>query len=125
LQLGRFEWSSGLRAIVDGWRGRQRGPGQGACLSLRLCACTIDQIRHFKRVKLTLGILSNYDSDDGFGICFECVCCTMATSSIQGGKTALMWAVINIYGHADCVQLLIDSGAEKEAKSKVQYALNI
>jgi ankyrin repeat protein len=36
----------------------------------------------------------------------------------QGGYTALMWAAGN--GHADCVRLLIDAGADKEAKDHVR-----
>jgi ankyrin repeat protein len=35
----------------------------------------------------------------------------------QGGYTALIWAAI--IGHEDCVRLLLDAGANKEAKNKV------
>jgi ankyrin repeat protein len=34
--------------------------------------------------------------------------------SAQEGKTALMWAAEK--GHSDCVQLLLDAGADKKAK---------
>ncbi len=33
----------------------------------------------------------------------------------QDGETALMWAA----GHADCARLLLDAGADTEAKDKV------
>ncbi len=36
----------------------------------------------------------------------------------QGGYTALICAAI--HGHADCVSLLIDAGANKEAKTNVR-----
>jgi hypothetical protein len=36
---------------------------------------------------------------------------------LQGGSTALMWAVLA--GHVDCVRLLLGAGADKEAKDKV------
>ncbi len=41
-------------------------------------------------------------------------------SDSQVGWTALMDAAA--YGHADCVRLLIDAGADKEAKSDVRVA---
>ncbi len=36
----------------------------------------------------------------------------------QYGRTALIWAAAK--GHADCVRLLLDAGADKEAKCKVR-----
>lgn len=36
----------------------------------------------------------------------------------QGGRTALIWASMS--GRADCVQLLIDAGADKEATVNVR-----
>ncbi len=36
----------------------------------------------------------------------------------QDGWTALIWAAEK--GHADCARLLLDSGADKEAKDKVR-----
>jgi hypothetical protein len=36
----------------------------------------------------------------------------------QNGYTALMWAAWN--GHADCAQLLLDAGVDKEAKCNVR-----
>ncbi len=36
----------------------------------------------------------------------------------QNGWTALMWAAQN--GHADCVRLLLDAGADKDAKTRVR-----
>ncbi len=44
--------------------------------------------------------------------------CVAATNATQGGMRALMWAAAN--GHAGCVQMLIDAGADTEAKSKVR-----
>jgi ankyrin repeat protein len=38
--------------------------------------------------------------------------------SLQGGATALIIAASN--GHMDCVRLLVESGANTEAKTKVQ-----
>ncbi len=40
-------------------------------------------------------------------------------SDSQSGDTALFSAAE--CGHADCVRLLIDAGADKEAKDKVLY----
>jgi hypothetical protein len=37
----------------------------------------------------------------------------------QKGWTALIWAAW--HGHADCVRLLIDAGADKEAKTSVRH----
>ncbi len=37
---------------------------------------------------------------------------------VQGGGTALKTAAI--YGHADCVRLLLDAGADKNAKDNVR-----
>jgi len=37
---------------------------------------------------------------------------------LQDGAAALMMAADN--GHSDCVRMLIDAGADKEAKSKVR-----
>jgi hypothetical protein len=39
-------------------------------------------------------------------------------SDSQSGNTALMWAADR--GHADCARLLIDAGADKEAKDDVR-----
>ena len=36
----------------------------------------------------------------------------------QYGNTALIYAAV--YGHADCVQLLLDAGADKNARCKVR-----
>ena len=36
----------------------------------------------------------------------------------QNGSTALMYAAV--YGHTDCVRLLIDAGADKDAKDWVR-----
>jgi hypothetical protein len=55
--------------------------------------------------------------------CFErlrrppCVC--LGESDLQeDGRTALMWATVN--GHVECLRLLIDARANKEAKDKVR-----
>ena len=66
-----------------------------------------------------------------FSICFSdanecCRVCQMALahclggfdSESQHGTTALIWAAHN--GHADCVRLLIDAGADKDAKDQVR-----
>ncbi len=42
-------------------------------------------------------------------------------SDLQGGNTALIWAAG--HGRADCVRLLIDAGADKEAKDYVRRRL--
>jgi hypothetical protein len=39
-------------------------------------------------------------------------------SDLQGGNTALIYAASS--GHADCVRLLIDAGANKDAKTNVR-----
>ena len=39
---------------------------------------------------------------------------------IQGGNTALMCAAAN--GHADCVRLLVDAGASKDANGHVRFS---
>ncbi len=39
-------------------------------------------------------------------------------SDSQDGNTALMWAAE--YGRAECVRLLIDAGADKEAEDNVR-----
>ncbi len=38
---------------------------------------------------------------------------------IQDGCTALIWAASN--GHTDCVRLLVEGGADKDAKSTVRH----
>jgi hypothetical protein len=43
---------------------------------------------------------------------------TFLHSRVQFGMTALMPAASN--GHADCARLLLDAGADKEAKDKVR-----
>ncbi len=43
---------------------------------------------------------------------------TFLHSRVQFGMTALMWAASN--GHADCARLLLDAGADKEAKNEVR-----
>jgi hypothetical protein len=56
---------------------------------------------------------------------FESHCCvvcilvhlTFADSNAQNGYTPLIWAAWN--GHADCARLLLDAGADKEAKCNV------
>jgi ankyrin repeat protein len=47
------------------------------------------------------------------------LCCTAICS--QDGETALMCAAAE--GHTDCARLLIDAGADKEAKNKVCTAV--
>jgi hypothetical protein len=42
----------------------------------------------------------------------------MAQYTTQNGETALLHATI--FGHADCVRLLIDAGADKDAKDMVR-----
>ncbi len=39
-------------------------------------------------------------------------------AAAQGGNTALIWA--GYKGHADCARLLLDAGADKNAKDKVR-----
>jgi ankyrin repeat protein len=39
-------------------------------------------------------------------------------SDAQDGSTVLIWAAAN--GHTDCVRLLIDAGADKEARNHVR-----
>ncbi len=39
----------------------------------------------------------------------------------QGGFTALLRAASN--GHTDCVRLLIERGADKEAKTSVRFVM--
>ena len=39
-------------------------------------------------------------------------------AAAQDGFTALTWAVAK--GHAECVRLLLDAGADKNARSKVR-----
>jgi ankyrin repeat protein len=39
----------------------------------------------------------------------------------QDGRTALIYAAI--YTHADCARLLLDAGADKNAKNKVRYVV--
>ena len=41
-------------------------------------------------------------------------------SDSQDGWTALMWAAER--GHADCVQLLIDAGADKDVRNEVRVS---
>ena len=41
----------------------------------------------------------------------------------QGGNTALLWAAGN--GQLDCMRLLLDAGADKDAKSNVRRALSV
>ena len=42
-----------------------------------------------------------------------CMCST------QSGYTALFWAARR--GHADCVRVLLEGGADKEAKDEVRF----
>jgi ankyrin repeat protein len=42
----------------------------------------------------------------------------MLEFDLQSGRTALIIAVM--HGHADCVRLLIDAGADKDAKDMVR-----
>jgi ankyrin repeat protein len=51
-----------------------------------------------------------------FNVCSYLSCC--GGSDAQNGYTALMLAAEN--GHIDCVRLLVDAGAGKEAKSTVR-----
>ncbi len=47
-------------------------------------------------------------------------CCTGGCEShSQGGYTALMYAAYS--GHVDCVRLLIDAGADKDATTNVRF----
>ena len=50
-----------------------------------------------------------------------CVCAIVACVGIvllaQDGRTALIWAAIG--GHADCVRLLLDAGADRNAQENV------
>ncbi len=52
---------------------------------------------------------------------FRCVACggggTLEMHA-QNGRTALFYAAIK--GHAECVRLLLDAGADKEAKNNVR-----
>ncbi len=48
-------------------------------------------------------------------------CFTCAHTQTQDGSTALICAAAN--GHMAFVQLLLDAGADKEAKDKVHYFL--
>jgi ankyrin repeat protein len=41
----------------------------------------------------------------------------------QDGWTALMWAAAK--GHAECVRLLIDVGADKEAQCDVRFGFSV
>ena len=44
--------------------------------------------------------------------------CTFGAAAAQDGMTALIRAAG--YGHADCMQLLLDAGADKNAQDKVR-----
>jgi hypothetical protein len=48
---------------------------------------------------------------------FEC-CALLVAYDMQGGYTALIWAAQE--GHTDCARLLIDAGADKNAKIDVR-----
>ena len=60
--------------------------------------------------------------------CVVCLCMQVAIAAKQyvrgwgckspSGRTALMRAAVG--GHADCARLLIDAGADKDAKSRVR-----
>ena len=63
-----------------------------------------------------------------FGLLFCFVVCDLVvncwrllTHRTQRGWTALIIAVV--YGRADCVRLLIDAGADKDARTKVSISL--
>ena len=46
---------------------------------------------------------------------------TLAPARAQYGYTALIWAARN--DHADCTRLLLDAGADKNAKDEVRVSL--
>ena len=48
---------------------------------------------------------------------------TLTHTLSQGGWTALMRAAIE--GHADCVRLLLDAGADMDAKHNVRASLGV
>jgi ankyrin repeat protein len=63
----------------------------------------------------------------GFGVCLlVCLCAVRAgrrrrhigTLTAQNGQNALIRAAMG--GHTDCVRLLLDAGADKNAKTKVR-----
>ncbi len=48
---------------------------------------------------------------------------TLTHTLSQGGWTALMRAAIE--GHADCVRLLLDAGADKDARHNVRMSVGV
>ena len=48
---------------------------------------------------------------------------TLTHTRAQDGETALMCAATR--GHADCVRVLLDAGADKEAKNKVRLLFRV
>jgi hypothetical protein len=79
------------------------------CPSFTLFPCSYISVREFFHVCLLSLKYSHI------------VCC--GDSDAQGGETALMLAAA--YGHADCVRLLIDAGADKEAKNIVRSLASV
>jgi hypothetical protein len=49
---------------------------------------------------------------------YECDVSAVAPLYAQAGSTALIWSAT--YGHAECARLLMDAGANKEAKDNVR-----
>ena len=49
--------------------------------------------------------------------------CNWKPFDIQGGYTALIYSAM--YGHSECVRLLVESGANKEAKTDVRIAYSV
>ncbi len=51
-------------------------------------------------------------------VCLDCVGGTLGTLTLQDGWTALISAAYK--GHADCLRLLLDAGADMNAKNRVR-----
>ena len=62
--------------------------------------------------------IDNVMFERALSFCHGILCAAACAFDSQGGTTALIHAAVN--GRAECVRLLIDAGADKEAKNDVR-----
>ena len=126
---GRSGRPRGLRASAAGCRSRQGGQGECACCAGRVIFvnlvrlhATVFHIRVCANVQVPVQTPSVYIAPPIVVYLFIlgwmafCDCCSM--SRTQNEETSLIRAAV--HGRIDCVRMLIDAGADKEAKSTVR-----